>query len=153
MWVWKDGIQPYTIAVDDEKACETLRNELINNESTIASGLFYPWSEPIINMFDMLVIIETDDEVRKQRIIKREYELYGNRSKKGGDMYEQFNKYLDWAMEYDYSNDKLGSKEETRKWANKFKGKILYLDGNGEIEENINIVLKIVKENNSRRSK
>ena len=73
LWVWKDNVQPYTIAVSDEQACEILKNELINNKSTIASGMFYPWSEPLIDKFDLLIIIETSDDLRRKRIIDREY--------------------------------------------------------------------------------
>ena len=47
--------------------------------------------------------------------------MYGNRFKKGGDMYEQFNQYLNWAMTYDTSGDKLGSKKETDIWEKKFR--------------------------------
>ncbi len=145
LWVWKDNVQPYTITVSDEQACEILKNELINNKSTIASGMFYPWSEPLIDKFDLLIIIETSDELRRKRIIDREYEMYGDRFKKGGDMYEQFNSYLEWAMNYNYSNDKLGCKKETENWAKKFNCEILYLNGNKTIDEKINIIMKKIK--------
>ena len=145
LWVWKDNVQPYTIPISDEEACKILKNELTNNKSTIASGMFYPWSETLIDMFDLLIIVETSDKLRKKRIIDREYEMYGNRFKKGGDMYEQFNGYLEWAMNYNNSDDKLGSKKETEKWIKKFNCEILYLDGNKTIEEKVDIVLKKIK--------
>lgn len=84
LWIWKDDVQPYTISVSDEEACKILKNELINNNSTITSGMFYPWSESLIDMFDLLIIIETSNDLRKKRIIEREYEMYGERFKKGG---------------------------------------------------------------------
>lgn len=146
LWVWEKNVQPYTVAVSDEESCEILRQELLNNKSTVASGMFYPWSEPLIDMFDLLIIIETSRETRKKRIIKREFEMYGNRYKEGGDMYEQFNDFLNWAMSYDTSDDKLGSKRETINWAKKFKCEILYIDGDKEIEEKIRIVLNKLNE-------
>lgn len=60
-------------------------------------------------------------------------------------MYNQFNSFLDWAMNYDNSNDKLGSKKETENWAKKFNCEILYLDGNKTIEEKVDIVLRKIK--------
>lgn len=146
LWVWGQDVQPYTIAVSDEESCEILKKELLNNPSTVASGMFYPWSESLIDMFDLLIIVETSKEIRKKRIIDREFEMYGNRYKKGGDMYEQFNQFLDWAMTYDVSDDKLGSKKETDNWAKKFKCEILYIDGNKTIEEKINMILAKIKE-------
>ena len=76
--------------------------------------------------------------------------MYGNRYKKGGDMYEQFNKYLDWALKYDISDDPLGSKKETDKWAARFTCDVLYIDGNKNIDEKIRVVLKKIQDLNAK---
>lgn len=153
LWVWDEDVQPYTIAVSDEESCKILKQILLKNNSTIVSGMFYPWSESLIPMFDLLIIIETNKEIRKKRIIEREFEMYGNRFKKGGDMYEQFNQFLDWAMSYDTSDDKLGSKSETDNWAKKFDCKVLYIDGSKPIGEKIKIILERIKEINNNKKK
>ena len=153
LWVWDEDVQPYTIAVSDEESCKILKQILLKNNSTIVSGMFYPWSESLIPMFDLLIIIETNKEIRKKRIIEREFEMYGNRFKKGGDMYEQFNQFLDWAMSYDTSDDKLGSKRETDNWAKKFDCKVLYIDGSKPIGEKIKIILERIKEINNNKKK
>ena len=72
LWVCEEKVQPYTIATDEKEACKILENILSNNVSTVASGIFYPWSEKLIDMFDLLIIVETEKEIRKERIIKRE---------------------------------------------------------------------------------
>lgn len=148
LWVWGENIQPYTVPTTDEEACNLLKEILDNNKSTIASGLFYPWSESLINRFDLLIVLETNKEVRKRRIIRREYEMYGDRYKFGGDMYEQFNSFLNWAMDYDTSTDKLGSKKETDKWAQKFKCPVLYIDGSKLLKSKIDIILKEIEKIN-----
>lgn len=153
LWVWDEDVQPYTIAVSDEESCKILKQILLKNNSTIVSGMFYPWSESLIPMFDLLIIIETNKEIRKKRIIEREFEMYGNRFKKGGDMYEQFNQFLDWAMLYDTSDDKLGSKRETDNWAKKFDCKVLYIDGSKPIGEKIKIILERIKEISNNKKK
>lgn len=153
LWVWDENVQPYTIAVSDEESCKILKQILLKNNSTIVSGMFYPWSESLIPMFDLLIIIETNKEIRKKRIIEREFEMYGNRFKKGGDMYEQFNQFLDWAMSYDTSDDKLGSKSETDNWAKKFDCKVLYIDGSKPIGEKIKIILERIKEISNNKKK
>lgn len=153
LWVWDEDVQPYTIAVSDEESCKILKQILLKNNSTIVSGMFYPWSESLIPMFDLLIIIETNKEIRKKRIIEREFEMYGNRFKKGGDMYEQFNQFLDWAMSYDTSDDKLGSKRETDNWAKKFDCKVLYIDGSKPIGEKIKIILERIKEISNNKKK
>ncbi len=148
LWLWDKSVQPYTVAINDIESCEKLKQILLNNPSTIASGMFYPWSESLIYMFDLLIVIDTDKEIRRKRIIDREYEMYGNRFKKGGDMYNQFNEFLNWSMSYDTSDDKLGSKKATDEWTKKFNCDILYIDGSKPINENIDIILaKISKIN------
>lgn len=104
--------------------------------------MFYPWSESLIDKFDLLVILETDKEIRRERIIEREQELYGDRYKEGGDMFEQFNGFLEWSMNYDYFDDRLGSKKATDEWAKRFKCPIIYIDGSMSLEEKIDIILK-----------
>ena len=154
LWLWDENIQPYTVAVSDEESCKKLMQVLLNNSSTVASGMFYPWSESLIPMFDLLIIIDTSKEIRKKRIIAREYEMYGDRFKKGGDMYEQFNEFLNWSMSYDTSDDKLGSKKATDEWTKKFDCEILYIDGSKSINEKINIILtKIAEIEDNRRMK
>ncbi len=146
LWLWDKDIQPYTIAISDEKSCKKLEQILLSNSSTVASGMFYPWSESLIPMFDLLIVIEANKELRRKRIIDREYEMYGNRFKKGGDMYEQFNKFLDWSMSYDTLDDKLGSKKATDEWVKKFDCEVLYIDGGKTIEEKIDIILNKILE-------
>lgn len=67
LWVWQEDIQPYTIPISDEEAKDKLKKILANNTSTVASGLFYPWSEDLIPMFDLLIIVETDVKIRKKK--------------------------------------------------------------------------------------
>lgn len=150
LWLWDETVKPYTVPLSEKDACNKLKEELLNNDSTIASGMFYPWSESLISQFDLLIILETDKEIRRKRIIDREREMYGDRFLKGGDMYNQFNDFLNWSMDYDISNDKLGSKIETNKWASKFKCDVLYIDGALTIDEKVSIVLKKMNEINNK---
>lgn len=148
LWEWGDNIVPYSKATSEEEACKKMEKQMKNEGINIFSGMFYPWSESLNNDIDLLIIIETSDTIRKERIILREEKMYGERYKEGGDMHSQFENYLQWAMSYNYSDDKLGSKKETDKWKSKFKCPILIIDGNLKISEKINIILKKLKEIN-----
>ena len=112
IWVWDEDIQPYTMPVSTEVS------------------------------FDLLIVVETDDKIRKKRLIKREYKMYGNRAKKGGDMFEQFNRFLNWAMSYEYSQSISGSRFETDKWALKFEDRVLYIDGSWPLYKKIKVIQK-----------
>lgn len=142
IWVWDEDIQPYTMPVSTEVSCEKLEKILLNNEGIVASGIYYPWAEKLIDYFDLLIVVETDDKIRKKRLIKREYKMYGNRAKKGGDMFEQFNRFLNWAMSYEYSQSISGSRYETDKWALKFEDRVLYIDGSWPLYKKIKVIQK-----------
>jgi hypothetical protein len=68
--------------------------------------------------------------------------MYGNRAKKGGDMFEQFNRFLNWAMSYEYSQSISGSRFETDKWALKFEDRVLYIDGSWPLYKKIKVIQK-----------
>ena len=146
LWIWDKNVQPYTLSIDDKKACLILEEILNCNESTVASGMFYPWSESLIEKFDLLIILDTDNEIRRKRIIDREYKMFGNRFKEGGDMYKQFNEFLEWSMNYDFSCDELGSRKATNLWIEKFKCPVIYIDGGKELNENLDYILNYINE-------
>lgn len=47
-------------------------------------------------MYEIAVFISAPIELRIKRIEQREYEKYGERIRKGGDMYEQHLKFVDF---------------------------------------------------------
>lgn len=144
LWVWDDNIQPYTKSISDKEANCKLYKFMMDNNDLIASGLFYPWAENLIDYFDLLIYIKTPLEIRKKRIIDREIKMYGTRSLEKGDMEGQFKKFLKWACEYDYHSDPNGSKIESEKWIKKHKCPVLYLNGENNINENINTIINFI---------
>ena len=154
IWEWGENIPPYTVSVPKEYALKKLEKILLDNNGTIASGIYYPWAESLINYFDLLVVVETEDKARKKRLIKREYQMYGDRVKKGGDMVDQFNRFLNWAMSYEYFDSASGSRIETNKWIQKFDNKVLYLNGKWPLRKKIRIIQKEIENiNNSKTIK
>ena len=147
LWVWSDDVQPYTVSVSDFDACFALKEKLDNNESIVASGLFYPWAEPLIGRFDLVISLTTDVNIRRKRIIDREIEMYGDRVSPFGDMYNQFQEFIKWSDNYDFHDDIYGSKKYTDIWLSKFSCPILKIDGNEDVDENLkkikDFILKI----------
>lgn len=56
--------------VSTEVSCEKLEKILLNNEGIVASGIYYPWAEKLIDYFDLLIVVETDDKIRKKDLLK-----------------------------------------------------------------------------------
>lgn len=147
IWQWGENIQPYTVPVKPEDACKTFKKILESNQNTIASGIYYPWSKSLISFFDLLIVVETEDKIRKKRLIKREKRMYGKRVNKNGDMFNQFNRFLNWAMEYEYSDCETGSKTKTIEWAKNFKN-VIYVSGSDPINKKIKRIIKYLNKIN-----
>ena len=144
LWVWDKNIQPYTVSISEQEACEKLKHYIEGNKNLIATGLFYPWSEELIEDFDLVINLITSTKIRKQRILDREILMYGDRVSDDGDMYLQFQSFVEWACNYDSHDDKYGSKEATNNWIKKFNSPVITLDGSNSIEYNIEMIEKYI---------
>ena len=100
-YFWEPSEIPFTKKREVKDRIELLRNDLLKNKNVVLSGIFYPWGDELTKYFDYLIHIETDKKIRRYRLIKREYEMYGDRMLEGGDMNAQFKRFLNWAMNYE----------------------------------------------------
>lgn len=94
--------------------------------------MFRDWDEEFLTLFDFAVFLEVPTNIRIARIEKREHERFGNRICKGGDMYEQHLKFIEYAL----SRNIPLLKEK----ALKYSCPVIHVDGT---ENYFDIVMKI----------
>ena len=81
--------------------------------------------------------------IRRKRLIKREYDMFGERMLEGGDMHIQFKRFLKWAMNYEENiNEDIGQ-EKTEQWLSRCNIRLIRVNGAMPIEK---ITKKIVSE-------
>ena len=100
-YYWKKTDPPFAQANSVEERHELLLADLDGLEGWILSGSMDSWSEPFLPLFDGVIFVQSDPNLRVKRLRDREYRDYGARIKKGGDMFEEHEYFVKWAHQYD----------------------------------------------------
>jgi cytidylate kinase len=78
-------------------------------------------------MYDLAVFMSAPIETRMERIGQREYKKHGERIRKGGDMYEQHLKFVNFARFRNLSN--------IDKWAETLNCPVINVDGTKDYKQ------------------
>lgn len=87
---------PYTIERSYEDCLNLMLDDIKKTRSFVISAVTGDFGEEISSMYDFAVFILAPLETRIERIKQREFEKHGKRILKGGDMYEQHLKFVDF---------------------------------------------------------
>ncbi len=103
------------------------------------AGTMDSFHKPFDPLFDLAVHITAPVAVRMERLHQREYQWFGDRILEGGDMYEWHQHFLDMAARYD--TDGSPCLKTHMEWVQSLPCKVLYLDGQKELEQNKNCIV------------
>ena len=97
------------------------------------------YGEEILNLYDYVILIEVPKKIRLQRIRNRSYLKFAERMLVGGDLYEQEERFFSF----------VESRPEdcVEKWVKVVNCPIIRVDGTKSVEENIDFIIKTIKEN------
>ncbi|KAJ8099644.1 P-loop containing nucleoside triphosphate hydrolase protein [Lipomyces tetrasporus] len=135
---------------------EVLRDRLNEPESWVFSGVALPWAASIEPLYDLVIFLQLDPNVRMERLRVREIERYGDRILEGGDRFEHSAGFLLWAKSYDSLSpsppDKVGRPTNVslavhEKWLSERPCPVLRLDSARPIDELMLTTVKFMKEN------
>ena len=105
---------------------------LINNKNPFVAIYTISAKQDYINL---------DKSIRLERIKQREEQRFGNRIKKGGDLYEQHLSFLEWVANYEDNPETERSRRQHLLWLDDVKQTVLRIADELTIEE----LLKLVK--------
>ncbi|MGN9161975.1 AAA family ATPase [Clostridium thiosulfatireducens] len=88
---------PYTIERSHEDCLKLMLADINKYHSFVISAVTGDFGDTISQLYELAVFISAPIELRIKRIEQREYEKHGERIRKGGDMYEQHLKFVDFA--------------------------------------------------------
>ena len=140
-YFWEKTEIPYTQKRKVNERIKLLKKDLINNSNLVLSGIFYPWGDELTTYFDTMVYIEVDKKIRRKRLIEREYNTYGSKMLKNGDMYIQFGNFLNWAMNYEENSNEDIGKNKTENWLKKSGKKIIRVNGELPTDKIVQIII------------
>lgn len=88
---------PYTVERSYEDCLNLMLADIERHRSFVLSAVTGDFGDKIPLLYEFAVFISAPIELRMKRIGQREYERHGERIHKGGDMYEQHLKFVDFA--------------------------------------------------------
>ena len=80
---------PYTIARPHDACVELMLADMKKNRGFVLSAVTGDFGDEIEALYDLAVYIEAPLELRIERVRQRNIERFGQRVRKGGNMYEQ----------------------------------------------------------------
>lgn len=119
---------PYSITRTREECIALMLADIKEYGSFVLSAVCGDFGEKINAMYEFAVFLSAPLEVRIKRIKERSYAQHGNRVRKGGDMFEQEQKFLDFVATRPLA--------QIETWAKTLSCPVLCLDATKPIHEN-----------------
>ncbi len=144
-YIWhKDTEIPFSIMYSKDEKISRLQDAISDCEHFVMAGSMDSFHEYFDPYFELVVHLQTEEQIRVRRVHMRELSRYGNRVLEGGDMYEKHLRMLTDIAGYDHG---IGgcTLQQHKKWINSLNCKTLYLNGVDPLEKNIRIIMETYK--------
>jgi len=112
---------PYTVERSHEGCLNLMLADIKKHRSFVISAVTGDFGNSILQLYELAVFISAPIELRIKRIEQREYEKHGERIRKGGDMYEQHLKFVDFVASRSLS--------EIEQWGETLECPVIRIDG------------------------
>jgi len=87
---------PYTVERSHEDCLSLMLADIKKHGSFVISAVTGDFGNEIVSLYDLAIFLSAPLEVRIKRVEQREYERHGERIRKGGDMFEQHQNFIDF---------------------------------------------------------
>ncbi|MBY2984815.1 AAA family ATPase [Rhizobium leguminosarum] len=132
---WLPTDPPFATPRDADQRIGLLLDEVARHEGWILSGSALKWGRPVEPLYDLIVFVRIDPELRMARILARETARYGSRIRPGGDMAVKSGEFLEWAASYDTAGPERRSLAAHEQWLDTQTAPVLRLDSSRDIDD------------------
>ena len=143
-YYWMPTDEPFTVKREPAERVELMLNAMNKSECWINSGSLMGWGRDIVESFDLVVFVYVPNEIRMERLKKREYERYGDRILKGGDHYQHTVDFLEWASGYEDDTFEGRSLKRHRQWLEGLSCTVIEVE-NIDFENSVEMVIKAIE--------
>lgn len=144
-FLWADS--DFTVRRPEKKITRMLSDAINEHPHFVFDGQPDEYAPEIKVEPEVLLFLKVPEDIRMERLIKREQQRFGGRIEEGGDLYEDSRDFIEWASTYAQPTDKVGTYlSYHEKIFSAFEGKKLILDGTKNIVDLINDVLALLDE-------
>ena len=141
-YFWLSTDPKFIMKRPKEERLALMKQDIEEAENAVISGALVGWGDPLIPYFTLAVRMEIPQDIRIERLRKRERERFGSRIEPGGDMYEQHLEFIEWAKTYDTGDVTHRSKMQHDAWQKTLPCEVLPLDGRNAPDTNFRIIAK-----------
>ena len=134
-YYWLDTDPPYTDKRDPTDRVQLIERDTEGIDNWVLSGSICGWGDPLLDKFNLAVFLILDSDVRMDRLKKREADLYGERIRPGGDMYQIHLEFMEWAQSYDQAKAPTRSLDLHTQWMKRLACPIIELDSKNPTED------------------
>ncbi|MBN1409460.1 MAG: AAA family ATPase [Spirochaetales bacterium] len=138
---WEETDPPFTKIKPRVERQQLLATALSGHTNWILTGSMMDWGDFLIPDLDLAVYLYIPQEIRLERLIKREKERYGKRIEPGNDMHNTHLEFIKWARDYDTGGLEIRSRKSHREWMKKLGCKIIKITEILTISEEIELIL------------
>ncbi len=117
-----------------EEVEKLLFSEIKAHENFVFASVKGDYGEHIYPFFQYAVLIDVAKDIRIQRVRNRSFQKFGNRMLRGGDLYEQEEKFFELV--------KSRPENTVEEWIQSLKCPIIRIDGTKPIEENVAFIIE-----------
>ena len=142
-YYWMPTADPFTVARPSEERLELMKKDLSTTKPWILSGSLSGWGDELIPFFDLVVFVYVPQDIRLERLKKREYERYGDEILAGGARYEATKEFLEWAASYDSGTLVGRNLVKHEKWLEQISCSVLRIENNS-LEESVDTILEAI---------
>ena len=135
-YFWMPTDPPFIQKRPVEERLALMRRDIDAAEHAVISGSLVDWGDVLIPYFTLAVRVVTEQDIRIERLRRREGELFGARIAPGGDMYEEHEEFIAWAAEYDTGDINMRSRAKHDMWEKLLGCRRIVVDGTADVEEN-----------------
>ena len=142
-YYWYKTEQPFTEARPIEERLQLMSADLESSEKWVLSGSLDGWGDPLLPLFELVVFVYVPQDIRVERLKKREYERYGDEILDGGSRHEATKEFIEWAAGYDSGLLAGRNLPRHEKWLAKLEVEVIRIVNNS-LEESIDAVLAAI---------
>ena len=143
-YYWYPAKIPFTESRPIEERLRLINADLNAREKWVLSGSLDSWGNPLVPLFELVVFVYVPQDIRIERLKKREVERYGKEVLPGGSRHESTNEFIEWAAGYDSGLLTGRSLPRHQKWMQELECEVVKIT-NCCLEDSIDTVIDVIR--------
>ena len=115
-YFWLPTDPPYTQRRERSERAQLLMDDVTAHDAWVVSGSLCGWGDVAMPLFELVVFLAIPQDIRMERLHRREQARFGERILPGRDMDEKSQQLFAWAASYDDGDVNIRSRRQHDQW-------------------------------------